>query len=380
MNYDVPTKKFILYGGLYVGGERDDYWSYDPARNLWTKLDGLRSPEPREGQSMAYDSQRRVGVLFGGSSTYPEYHDDTWTYDSSANRWERRNPALSPPARRAGAMCYDQDDGVVLLFGGTGHSSTGTLSDTWAYNVSTNAWTERQPAASPPPGEQPVMAYDPANRLAVLFCGPSRSSFNNETWTYDYPANLWTNRTGEIAPPTRRGAAMAYDGAAGLWCSSAAHSTTGTTKLPTQTPGHSTPALSNGPSFRRRAARRPESTILWPPTCLAGTSCSSAATRRISASSSATLALRPGRQCLDRHHAGPDARRKIACRDVLRYRGEGGGAFRRQERHGPAWRHLAPGPGRRPALGTYASARRIPEAQLISGPSGGTPPSRPARE
>jgi hypothetical protein len=150
-------------------------------------------------------------VLFGGTSCYGQYHNDTWIYDAAGNRWEKRRPALSPPGRELAAMCYDPDDGVVLMYGGYPAPGPGQQAGTWAYNTSANTWTDRKPSRSPPAGMNPTSAYDPDNRLLVLFIGQEGSAFSNETWTYDFTANLWTNRTNQVAPSTRQGAAMAYD-------------------------------------------------------------------------------------------------------------------------------------------------------------------------
>ena len=209
MTYDSPTRSFVLYGGL-DGGYRDDYWSYDPAQNLWTKLDGLASPEPRLGASVSFDSANKVGVLFGGMSSFGQWHDDTWTYDASTNKWEKKHPASSPPDREFAAMCYDKDDGVIVLFGGYGFSGP-NLADTWTYNGSSNTWTNCQPALSPSGGSQIYMAYDPNNHLVVLFGIYATYQSGNETWTYDVKGNIWTNRTKAVAPLGRPGSAMAYD-------------------------------------------------------------------------------------------------------------------------------------------------------------------------
>jgi N-acetylneuraminic acid mutarotase len=209
MNYDLPTRSFILYGGAGDNNIRDDYWSYDPAQNLWSNLDGLASPEPRRGASVAYDTANRVGILFGGFTCYPTYHNDTWIYDTLANRWERKQPISSPLHRGYASMCYDKDDGVVVLFGGTG--GIYELNDTWTYNVSSNTWTNCQPALSPSYSDGCGMAYDPNSHLVILFGGYWYNQFGNETWTYDMKGNLWTNRTKATAPPARGGFAMAYD-------------------------------------------------------------------------------------------------------------------------------------------------------------------------
>jgi hypothetical protein len=76
---------------------------------------------------MAYDSARRVTVLFGGGGNGGGY-DATWEWDGWS--WARR--ASSGPAQRSlTAMAYDSARGVAVLFGGLGSSDFG---DTWEWD------------------------------------------------------------------------------------------------------------------------------------------------------------------------------------------------------------------------------------------------------
>jgi hypothetical protein len=81
---------------------------------------------------MAYDTSRRVTVLFGGS-----YVDggETWQWD--AGTWERI-AGNTPFTRYGHAMAYDTARGVTVLFGGQVHDEySGTYRDggTWEYGV-----------------------------------------------------------------------------------------------------------------------------------------------------------------------------------------------------------------------------------------------------
>lgn len=83
------------------------------AQSEWTQRNTGRSPTPRGGHAMAYDSARERLVLFGGiNGLQPE--GDTWEWNGAT--WVNVSP--SPPHLTAHAMAYDSDRGRVVLFGG----------------------------------------------------------------------------------------------------------------------------------------------------------------------------------------------------------------------------------------------------------------------
>src|SRR5262249_31265861 len=77
------------------------------------------APAPRYNHAVAYDGQRNVLVLFGGSNSQSEAPGiplgDTWEFDGSA--WHHRD-ATGPSPRRSHAMAYDSLRHVVVLVGG----------------------------------------------------------------------------------------------------------------------------------------------------------------------------------------------------------------------------------------------------------------------
>jgi hypothetical protein len=77
---------------------------------------------------MAYDAATGTAVLFGGVPPGGGRYGGTWTWDGAA--WTQQNPATSPPVRSDASMAYDAATGTVVLFGGR----DGMLyHDTWAW-------------------------------------------------------------------------------------------------------------------------------------------------------------------------------------------------------------------------------------------------------
>ena len=211
MTFDTRANKLFLFAGREQNGEyMDDYWTYDPLNNSWSKQGELLSPMPRWGSCTAFDSAKKVGILFGGVYGSLIYFNDTWAYDASNNKWTDMRPKAPPPPREGAAMCYDSKNDFIVLFGGDGEH--GYFNDTWVLNASSNTWTNRTPFPSPSPGEGACMDYDPVSNQVVLFGGGKGPSYeSDETWTYNVTYNIWTNRTSTIAPQGRWYSEMVYD-------------------------------------------------------------------------------------------------------------------------------------------------------------------------
>jgi hypothetical protein len=166
--------------------------------------------------SVASDSADDLLLVFGGciDSTCSQLSNATWV--ESNGSWTQLHPALAPSPREEAQMAWDPADGYVLLFGGLGCqdppacTATGPLNDTWAFRAGT--WNPVVPSGvSPPPTYQGALAYDPSDRLMVLFGGFGCTT-GCYTWTYS--AGTWSEPSLPTAPPFRYGDAFSEDDAA----------------------------------------------------------------------------------------------------------------------------------------------------------------------
>jgi N-acetylneuraminic acid mutarotase len=81
MAYDDDAGRMILFGG-FAGKLLADTWSYDSAKNTWTKLRTAGSPGPRVGASMFYDATLHRLVMTGGQVENPAalMFQDCWAF------------------------------------------------------------------------------------------------------------------------------------------------------------------------------------------------------------------------------------------------------------------------------------------------------------
>jgi len=135
---------------------------YDPDKNVWTDLPN--SPSDRAAPGLAFDSTRRVFVMFGGGAS-----NETWIFDAGSRSWRRRNPPVSPSARRGASMAFDPESGLTLLVGGIRPGGDDHLSDMWAYDVESDRWMPLATTA-PPNTVQAVnsLVYHAAERVFLL--------------------------------------------------------------------------------------------------------------------------------------------------------------------------------------------------------------------
>jgi N-acetylneuraminic acid mutarotase len=218
--YDSTDSLVIVFGGAGPSDYLSDTWAYDPVAGVWTERHPSGSvPSKRALQAMAYDSDSKQVVLFGGLSDPADMSsclDDTWIYEPAADRWKELHPVGPVPSARAGhTMAYDPIAKRVILFGGGGDLSgaAGSLDSTWAYDPSENTWTELKPDGPvPTPRQCPVMAYDSAKGLMMVFGGAHYPRDLNDLWAYDPSANTWVElRPSGPLPVGQNGGAFDYD-------------------------------------------------------------------------------------------------------------------------------------------------------------------------
>jgi len=182
MVYDSANNQVMLFGGweggFSPGNHCGDTWIWKD--NDWQNVTSIPSPPPLAHASLAYDSNRGVVVLFGGNGALGNY-DNTWEWDGSTKTWTHISTSSQPFPSHSAGTAYDSDRKVVILFGGYGDS--GILTDTWEYS-STFKWQKKTPIDSPLDGYFARIVYDPFRKVVVHFGGRDGGGPVSETWEY----------------------------------------------------------------------------------------------------------------------------------------------------------------------------------------------------
>lgn len=104
MAYDAANKLHILFGAQFMNDLHT--WAYDLKRNEWRDLrPAVQPPTDRNDAMLTYDAAGRVIVAVvraidktdeKNPQEVTEGHLETWTFDSARNVWTKRNPAREP--------------------------------------------------------------------------------------------------------------------------------------------------------------------------------------------------------------------------------------------------------------------------------------------
>jgi len=206
MCYDAESHLVVLYGGQMTGDYTDsntysdETWTFDPATHEWTKKSPAGFPLGSSGGSMTYDSKADRCILSSTSGFWLDPQTQatplqTWAYDASTDTWTQL--ADGPRMLLGQRIVYDSESDRTILFGGFGPPWTmgqGISDETWAYDYKTNTWTNMQPRVHPTGRNYIGMVYDSKADRVVLW-GDWTPNYNpsidTSVWTYDYNTNTW---------------------------------------------------------------------------------------------------------------------------------------------------------------------------------------------
>jgi len=162
---------------------------------VWKPIQTALVPTGRTEAAFAYDTERSVAVLFGGTSSWTQAGgwksiNDTWEWDGKD--WRLIQPQHSPAPRYAASMVFDEKRGVTVLFAGMQPDPTGRpifYDDTWEWDG--GDWHEVVPAKRPPARQDAAMFFDPARGTTVIYGGyyfdpeSQTTVFLDDAWEWD---------------------------------------------------------------------------------------------------------------------------------------------------------------------------------------------------
>jgi Galactose oxidase, central domain len=204
------------------GGTGDLHFSTAPSaaaslsKSLTWSLLSSSVPGARTGAGFGAWSRGGRGVLFGGQTT-SGLTNSTLLYNESLNRWLLLRPTIAPTPRSDFGFASDPVHGTAVLYGGLVNLSNDRVSnETWSFSFATNNWTDITPAVSPGPRSDPAFAV--GNGIALLYGGQEPNSSGSgqltyfDTWMLNLTTDLWTR----VGPPGGGGPGPLY-GASMVW-------------------------------------------------------------------------------------------------------------------------------------------------------------------
>ncbi|UYP45869.1 N-acetylneuraminate epimerase [Candidatus Lokiarchaeum ossiferum] len=195
MHYDENEQKIVIYGG-HVDPNfvlKDATWIFNPQTENWVQLTTNTPPQARYGHAMVYDTNAKLGILFGGRVS--GLSSETWSLNLTEGTWQKKSPNTTPLSRYWFSMVFDSHLGQSLLFGGDNEESPiRALGDTWCFNGSSSStWTEFSPDSTPSPRTGHAMAFASSTNKTYLFGGLGEDYSVNygDLWSYDSTDSKW---------------------------------------------------------------------------------------------------------------------------------------------------------------------------------------------
>ena len=183
MAFDSDRKVAVLFGGEIGLTAQDDTWEWDNTK--WTLRTTTTTPQVRSDHRMVYDARLKRIVMHGGFVS-GFYSRETWSYDG--NDWRLFADDMAVPLRVKFGMAYDEKRQVTVVFGGETLGGNIT-NDTWEFDG--GRWTKKASLATPTRRVYPVLFYDAGRKQVLMFGGdPVSSSRTKDLWAYD--GTNWT--------------------------------------------------------------------------------------------------------------------------------------------------------------------------------------------
>ena len=203
MAYDSESKQMIMFGGQAGNVSvqenlKTDTWAFDPAINQWKQMSACPHPQGAGGDITYSSKADRIILVFPSDPEPPESWNftltQTWAYDFNTDTWTRL--ADIPKGRIGPRIAYDSESDKIILFGGYTLTTDQFINETWAYDFNTDKWTQMQPVLTPKDHNYQCMAYDSKADRVVNFGGENERSL----WTYDYNTDTWDELKSDNLP------------------------------------------------------------------------------------------------------------------------------------------------------------------------------------
>ncbi len=177
--YDKAKHRAVIFGGYEIRGKSyvpvADTWEF--WNESWKKLEG-QGPSKRNNAAMAFDENKNVAVLFGGSTGRGGYGDgrgETWTL--AEDGWSKMT-LVQPPNIFNAAMVYTLD-GIIRFGGWDGQFR---INETWL--LTDDHWKLIETANAPSSRNHSAMVYDRDNDQIMLYGGHDGKNIFGDLWRY----------------------------------------------------------------------------------------------------------------------------------------------------------------------------------------------------
>lgn len=203
------TVNLYVFGGFLESYDPSNYtfysdlWNFKVQARKWTKIVSSPSPAARAFHGAA-DAGGKMFV-FGGLTYTTSFfitalYGDLWAFDYSSNSWSNITVAGGPSPR--GDMRLTYMNGKLYVFAGVINGFFTMVNDLWSFDIVTRVWTQllaNGAAGSPSARITYQMVAIPEEDVLFLYGGEGPASLGfptlNDTWIYKADTNTWQDIT-----------------------------------------------------------------------------------------------------------------------------------------------------------------------------------------
>lgn len=199
LTYQGSNQTVVYTGGVCTNATGGDE-TYEWDGTTWKKITLTAAATRLFGAAIAFDDERQLTTMFGGTPVVGSPLADTWVYSTSAATWILISDSTRPGPRSLFAFNTDLVNNTILLYGGNDEFTT--FSDMWKYENGT--WNYVVADGTPVSCLTPNTAYDTDRNKLVLVCANSS--------TFEWDGSAWKAFSDlKTLPPFHRFASMSYD-------------------------------------------------------------------------------------------------------------------------------------------------------------------------
>ncbi|MDP2434299.1 MAG: kelch repeat-containing protein [archaeon] len=171
------------FGGFVSHSSRNsisnELWSYDITSSKWAVL-ASAPPAVTDHSVVVYNNSLWV---FGGRSELNDPLNTLWEFNTVSHIWRLRDVNPAPPPRWSHSCIVDEDQQLMVVYGGTSPDGGELFQDLWIMQFQTMTWSRVIPdphafVRAPPPLSMHCAVFE-HNRMTLLLGRHRDSSLNS---------------------------------------------------------------------------------------------------------------------------------------------------------------------------------------------------------
>jgi hypothetical protein len=190
--FSIGTKVYMGLGFDDNEGNRNDFWEWDQATDLWTKKADY--PGNSTGADVCFSIGTKGYVGSGNNNSSATLTNEFWEYDPATNTWTQKASLPGTPSRIMAVGFSIGTKGYV----GTGYVYNGgsgsNFKDFWEWDQATNIWTRKADFGGMARYGAVGFSIGTKGYIGTGFGGAGGSSLFKDFWEWDQATDTWTRK------------------------------------------------------------------------------------------------------------------------------------------------------------------------------------------